>query len=359
MAPRRKRDDTAGFAASLEVATLRGVRELLARIGGETLYALALYTSGETDLAYVMLSANTEEALARAAEGDPERARSMRFCAPDWGYHGADDLADAPLPEGSGGKRDRLILDAMARALRAVEREGLVGHGARRERVVLAVMCGDLTDEFFERGLARCNPASVVDAYRREHTCAGVVAEIEARPEAECIAIWLDLAENLALAPSPRLGRRGHVPLSSLAARLLAADVSASEYTAVRALGDHLPASADAIVSWLERYALSGPSGTDDGAWLARMRLGSGLVFEFERRFELEESIVERLARLAAARAHLDEGLEIATTLAENLARVLHHRQPKRFPRTQLDGKTNHLANARELFEAAGVPYGR
>src|SRR5690349_20974750 len=56
------------FRSSLTSALECAAAKLFEVIGDEKLYAIALYTSGETDFSYVGVSANTEESLAATAE---------------------------------------------------------------------------------------------------------------------------------------------------------------------------------------------------------------------------------------------------------------------------------------------------
>ncbi len=59
--------DVASFRRALAAHTADAVRALRRRVGTETLYAFALFTSGESGFAFVQASANTEEGLARRA----------------------------------------------------------------------------------------------------------------------------------------------------------------------------------------------------------------------------------------------------------------------------------------------------
>ena len=306
---------------SLRTETLRATRELLERIEGQKLYALALYTSGQDHFSYVVLSANTEEGLSRAAGGDAEQARRLRFSTPDWEFHETDDLSDSLPKKGA--------YDAMVEAIRATRK--LVGND-----VVLNVVCGDMGDAFFMRGLQRCNSKAVVNAYVRDNTAADVFAEIRAMPKPEQISTWLAVAESLALEqPSP------------LAARLLKADVHASEHTAIEALTKLLPMSAPALVDWIEKNALT-PS--KDATFDARMSLASSFVFALEEARTLPEALVQQLLKVSAARAKADVKLKISPTLAENIARVLHTREPKRFIAPKMSATSNHFTNAKQFF---------
>jgi hypothetical protein len=59
----------------------------------------------------------------------------------------------------------------------------------------------------------------------------------------------------------------------------------------------------------------------------------------------LSDSDVARIEHLIVRRVDVDRARPMASTLAENLARVLHQLRPKRFPDPVLNPKTNHLDN--------------
>lgn len=306
---------------TLRTETLRATRELLERIEGEKLYALALYTSGQSDFSYVVLSANTEEGLSRSAGGDAELARRLRFSAPDWEFHETDDLS-ASLPK-------RGAYDAMVEAIRATRK--LVGRD-----VILNVVCGDMSDAFFMRGLTRCNSKAVVNAYVRDNTAASVVDEIRELSKPEQVSTWLAVAESFSLKQP-----------SQLTERLSKADVNASAFSAIEALTKLLPVSAPALVEWIEQNALT-PS--NDPTFHARMSLASSFAFALEDAKTLPEELVQRLLKVSEARAKADVKLKLAPTLAENIARMLHTREPKRFIAPKLSSSSNHFTNAKEFF---------
>ena len=88
--------DLSAFRRDLARRTADAVQALRRRIGSETLYGFALFTSGESGFAWVRASANTEEGLARRAderaESDPRYRgeagrRLLRWTAPEWAFH--------------------------------------------------------------------------------------------------------------------------------------------------------------------------------------------------------------------------------------------------------------------------------
>lgn len=167
-------------ADAVEAAIRRAWPALQKKTRGESLYALALYTSGTALFGYVGISANTEEGLsevatrylARHASSTLEHERdSLRWNACDWAYH---DFA--PVPRVAIGKHlairsrfeDAAIWDAFALGLARCDEAGLFGRGEERERITLAILCGDMDARFFMKGVRRLNPARVASRAQRE-----------------------------------------------------------------------------------------------------------------------------------------------------------------------------------------------
>ena len=63
---------------------------------------------------------------------------------------------------------DAAIWEAFAVALERSDRDGLFGSGAARDRVTLAMLCGDMDGRFLMRGVRRLNPPGVVARVQRE-----------------------------------------------------------------------------------------------------------------------------------------------------------------------------------------------
>jgi hypothetical protein len=74
--------------------------------------------------------------------------------------------------------------------------------------------------------------------------------------------------------------------------------------------------------------------------WLA----GSALVL-VRRIGHVTEREVARLQRLVGEFTERDRRMRVASTLAENTARVLHELRPRRFPPTVMDPQTYKLLN--------------
>ena len=154
---------TSNFKNRLTSALRAALDELRQRIGSERLYGFVLYTSGEDDFVYVSASANTEEAL-----GDD---RDLRWSVADWKYHDfSKTIGSLELPDGEGEARDQRVYRDMIAALKTLDEEHRFGQGAAREQIVLNVVCGDMSEEFFTAGLRQLNPVTVVDAWLEAKT---------------------------------------------------------------------------------------------------------------------------------------------------------------------------------------------
>jgi hypothetical protein len=175
MAKRSKGSLLRTFQTELETRLRAAVAQLTGRVRDERLYAFALYTSHVDEYLYILASANTEEAIERRvdeyAQRDPsadvERLRrELRWNAPDWGYHDfAPGVGELEVPPADDVGGPALIYRAFVAALRTLDREGLFGEADARAQITLNVLCGDIGNDFFERGLRALNPRAVVDGY--------------------------------------------------------------------------------------------------------------------------------------------------------------------------------------------------
>jgi hypothetical protein len=82
--------------------------------------------------------------------------------------------------------------------------------------------------------------------------------------------------------------------------------------------------------------------------WLA----GSAL-FLLRRVGAVSEREIHRLQRLVADFVERDRRLKVASTLAENTARVLHELRPRRFPPSEMDPLTYKLLNPEPFLPGA------
>lgn len=276
---------------------------LRARLGDERPYAVALYTSGEDDFSYVCFSANTEAALRR-------RGRATRWSVADWKYH---DVAALDLAPGEGRARDRRLYESFVAALEALRWRG----------VVKVIACGDMSEEFFLRGLTRLNPKRVVAAYLREHTSTGFFADLARRPRAEQIATLLRLHRDLWLERPTR---------EAAAAR--ARNVTVWDIEGALAT---MPDAVDPLIDLVGELALAR---APEAASVATQ-----LVFVIEDLGRASDTQIARLQDILRRRVAIDRRLTRTEPIGENIARVLASLRPRRFPRPVLDGRTNHLRN--------------
>ncbi len=355
--PPRATFDVGAFGRRLNALVEAAVRRLPAIIGDEHLYAVALYTSGESHFGYVLLSANTEEGLTRAAATYAERCdeeyageagrRALRWSAPDWAYHDVDPSLEAlelPGIDDRPPALDDALHAAFVEALARCDRAGLFGKGEARAGVTLNVVCGDLGEAFFVAGLEALNPSVVVERYKLAFTPERLRREFGALPEPARLAALLRLSEELHLGVDSPLARRARE--TGLNTEELAGRLAALGPTAFDGLLDLVGRHGDAEAFEAEGVAARQRDGASTCASWAALALGrvpAGAV---------DDSRIDRMRRLIGRYVERDRGLALASPLAENLARSLHRLRPARFPWPALDAASNHLANA----EAFALP---
>jgi hypothetical protein len=339
------------FQSELETRLRAAVVELARRVGDEHLYAFVLYTSHQDEYLYVLASANTEEALARRIEeyvrrdpatDDVELRRGVRWNAADWGYHDfAPDVGALEVPAARGVGGHAAIHRAFVDALRTLDEEGAFGRGDTRESVTLNVLCGDMGRQFFERGLRALNPATVVEAYFARWTPRAFVERVNARPPDERRHTWLALYEGLALRAEP-----------AAAVVLEAREAGLTEHGVADELAKLGSCVVPDLVVLLQRLARAPtfneagtPAWRRDGAFTREDRVATNVAFVIGEIGKIDEADVACLQDIVAEVAARDRALPRASTLAENVARVLHGLRPRRFPDSVLDPHTNHLRN--------------
>jgi hypothetical protein len=320
---------------------------------GERLYAFAVFTNGELDYDYLAVSANTEEGLAQRVaawlsehpESDPATvARELRWSTPDWAYHDFfESMGDLGLPPGEGEKRDARIYADIVTALKALDDSSLFGTGAARNRVTLLVVCGDMSPEYFQKGLRKLNPPAVVKAYLEEYSSARLYARLDQFAPEQRRQTYLELYQDLALHRDTLLSREAkqcglvsHLSLHPVLAKL--APEIASELLAI--VERHVTAKAFN----LERSA----EWKRDGLFTAEIRLATSAVQLLGTFDTLPETEIQRLQALLVQRLDFDADTSgPVSTLPEDIATALHELCPERFPTPQKSASTNRLLNAK------------
>ncbi len=336
--------DLAAFRRDLARRTADAVQELRARIGSETLYGFALFTSGERDFAFVRASANTEEGLAgRAdlrAESDPRfrgeaGRRLLRWAAPEWAFH---DFADAvralevPPPAERRPTLDAALYEAFVGALKAVDRAGLFGRGAERAFLTVNVLCDRPSKAFFQRGLVRLNPVPTVERHRHETSPAPFVRCVNRAPRRERMRIWLALYEDLYMEWRTAIAEEAR-------ARGL------SPWEVEEELVRFGPKVVPRLVDLVAHYGFASAFDHNRGLETREVWLAGSALFLVRRIGLVREQEVARLQKLVGEFVERDRRQRVASTLAENAARVLHELRPRRFPPTRMDPQTYKLLN--------------
>ncbi len=345
--------DPGAFRRELTDRLAVAVQTLRGRVGTEHLYVFALVTSGPDRFAFVRASANTEEALTRSAaamatldgryRGEAGR-RLLRWSPPHWEHHDFDPAIGAlelPDPGARTPRLDRAIHGAMAGALRTLDRAGLFGRGA--DRCFLTVnICGERGgDPLFRRGLALLNPRPAVERLLHETAKAPLVRCLNRAPRRERMRSWLALYEDL------YLEWRTPVAEEARARGISPWDV---EEELVR-IG---PRVIPALVDLLAHYGFAPAFDRSRALETREVWLAGSALFLVPRIGAVSEREVRRLQELVGRFSERDRRLRVASTLAENTARVLHALRPRRFPESRLDPATFKLLNPEPFLPGPG-----
>lgn len=311
--------------------------ELRTTVRRQRIYGFVVYTSGENDFGYVCASANTEEAIGRDA--------GLRWSVPDWKHHDfSAAVGRVAVPRG----KDAKTYGDMVAALAALDAEGRFGAGAARTKVILNVVCGDMSEAFFVRGLRKLNPAPVAKRWIAENTPGPYLDALEKQlPKARRLAALVALREDLALGRDTRAARAAR-------GRLV------TEYDLEPRIARAGAAAIPLLVETIERHA-AGPAFNRrgsaacraHGAFTMENNLATGSAFLIAACGVPDAAATARLvaliARLTAANRKTRGPV---STLAENIARVLHETRPARFPATKMSETTNQLLNAADYVGA-------
>lgn len=282
------------FGTRLTDAVRIAVASLEAQRGDEHLYAFALYTSGQEDFDYVCASANTTEALARSvASSATRRAEQGRETS-------VEEIESAlrwSAPDWE--------LHDFSPEVSAIELPPQRGDRDERDHAVYSAFVKALgtadAEGLFGKGASRARVTLAV-------MCGDMSADF--------------LLKSIEKLNPPAVVKRyvdAHTP-ASLYRRL-----------------DALPADRRAS-AYLELYADLAFHRSTPNATLAK-RVGLTYFGQLD----------EKIAALGPQRSALDEEQEgIVSTLAENIARVLHALDPARFVAPKKDPKTNRLLNAHD-----------
>jgi hypothetical protein len=326
---------------------------LRGEVGTEHLYAIALVVSGEERFSWLALSANTEEGLARRAEAmaqeDPRYAgdagrRLLRWYAPRWAWHDfAPEVREVALPDPAARTpaQDKAIHGALVGALRTLDRAGRFGKGADRCFLTLAVTCPRASRRFFLKGLRLLNPRPVWDRHQHETSPAPLVRCVNRALRRERLRIWLALYEDLYL--------EWNTPIAE-EARARGMSPWDVEEQLVRFGAKAVPH----LVDLVSHYGFASAFDPGRGFETREVWLAGSALFLVRRIGLVSEREIARLQLLVAQFVERDRRLRVASTLAENAARVLHELRPRRFPPTEMHPNTFKLLNPEPYLPAVG-----
>jgi len=336
--------DAGAFRRELTHRLAEAIRALRRRVGTEHLYVFALYTSGPSHFAWVRASANTEEALTRSATamaaldrryGGEAGRRLLRWSPPHYEHHdfdGAVAALELPDPEGRSERTDKAIYEAMVGALRTLDRSGLFGKGAERCFLTVNVIGEKGGEAFFKKGLKRLNPLPAIDRLLHETSKPAFVRCVNRAPRRERMRIWLALYEDLYMewkTPIAEEARaRGLSPWD--------AEVELTKF------GHKV---VPALIDLVAHYGFAPAFDKSRELETREVWLAGSALFLVPRVGAVAEPDVQRLQELVAGFVERDKRLRVASTLAENTARVLHQLRPRRFPESEMDPVTYKLLN--------------
>ena len=336
--------DPGAFRRELTERAAGAVREIRRKVGTEHLYVFALYTSGPSGFAWVRASANTEEALTRSAalmaahdpryRGEAGR-RLLRWSPPHFEHHDFDPaVAALPLPDSAGRtpRIDKAIYEALVGALRTLDRSGLFGRGAERCFITVNVMGERGGEAFFRKGLGLLNSRPAVDRLLHENSRPAFIRCINRAPRRERMRIWLALFEDLYM--------EWKTPIAEEARSR-----GLSPWDVEEELRRFGPKVVPALVDLLAHYGFAPAFDKQRELETREVWLAGSALFMLPQLGAVPEREVGRLQELVARFAERDRRLRVASTLAENTARILHALRPRRFPDSQMDPATNKLLN--------------
>jgi len=336
--------DAGAFRRELTQRAAHAVQAIRRQVGTEHLYVFALYTSGPSGFAWVRASANTEEALTRSAaqmaafdiryRGEAGR-RLLRWSPPNYEHHDFDPaVAALELPDLASRtpRIDKAIYEAMVGALRTLDRAGLFGKGAERCFITVNVMAEQGGQAFFKQGLKRLNSRPAVERLLHEHSKPAFFRCINRAPRRERMRILLALFEDLYMEWKTPIAEE------ATARGISPWDVEAE----LLRFGTRL---APALIDLVSAYGFAPAFDKSRELETREVWLAGSALFMLPGLGSVPEREIRRLQELVARFAERDRRLKVASTLAENTARILHRLRPRRFPESQMDPATYKLLN--------------
>lgn len=342
----------AEFERELYTALESSILDLLKKIRGERLYAVSLFTNDEVDFANVGAAANTEEQLQVCRDSYAARDpgflghsgyKQLRWSFGDWGYFNfSPRILGLKLPPGEGPRRDNKIYKILLKSLLKIQQLEAFRH--QNQRPVFLITCGDMSDEFLLRGMRLLNPPQTIEDYLQGFTAAPYLKQLDELPAATKVDTVISLYRDLSLGVS-----------SELTAEATARNVTYfSLEPLIRNLGSD---GVTRLLDLVERYGfgasfnpIDSPAFVKFGACTAESRMCTSAIFIIAQCRHVEELHFKHMQKILLKRTDMDQALAKTSTLAENIARVLHTLRPKKFPKSELDPKTNHLRNPQSFL---------
>ena len=165
-------------------------------------------------------------------------------------------------------------------------------------------------------------------------------------PRRERMRIWLALYEDLYM--------EWRTPIAEEArARGL------SPWDVEEQLAAFGPKVVPSLVDLLAHYGFAAPFDPNRQLETREVWLAGSALFLARRLGGVPEREIARLQRLVGEFVDRDRRLKVASTLAENTARVLHELRPRRFPPSEMDPLSCKLLNPEPFLPRARKPAAR
>lgn len=340
------------FKAKLYFELQCAVKRLKDLIQDESLYAIALYTNDHTYYNYICLSANTQEGLLEKAKyysiSDPRYkndpgVKKLRWSIPDWKYHCfAPNVEDLKFPEVEDEKQSEDYYKVFVSCLKKLRKEDFFKNLTNEP--VFLIGCGDLPENYFQKGFKLLNSKEAFDQYLQEYTPRPFLDMLETLPLKKRKLKLLQLYHDLSL---------GIESTEAVEAKLRNVEKYDLE-PLIRRLGME---TIDELIKFIDQSGFKPafyPKGSVEfkkyGAWTLENSFSTACVFLISEFGVIKESQIKKLIKILGKRVQLDKNLAITSTLAENIARILHRFKPHVFPESVLNPKTNHLDNPEKFI---------
>ncbi len=319
--------------------------ELQNLIKTEHLYAISLFTSGENNFSYICVSANTEEGLQEKVNlyrnqnnrlTDNTLNKNLRWSVPDWKYHDfSTKVASIELPDDSDTKRDSKIYSILVSCLKNLQKNKII----KNKEIACLITCGDMSDEFLLKGIKRLNSETFIEKFIREYTPQPFLDYLNSLPDSTRIVTVFNLYVDISLNINSNLC-------------IEAKSRNINQYQLKPVIAKFGSSAIPRLLDIIEEngfkqiyYDSSSEEYKKYGVHTLENQLSTSSAFLIEKCGRISVSETLRIQTMIKKILEHETSLTKKSTLPENLARILHNLNPKKFPNTLMNPKTNFLEN--------------